>query len=377
MTDNDKKKEKKEKVIKEVSFLGYKVEFEIKKIIKTPKPVKVKPIRPPKTVIIREKTQKAKRDLKLTLASETKKIKNTTNRLNLFLVSSINRVNSFLAKKKKRKDVSYKIDLNVLDGEVAESKFVLKNFKAINSEKDEQPSFMTKLVEKSTYEKMKTMNTSETFIKKWQRKRVFFSVGVVLLSLFMVIAFKTDPRVVPAAFLVGLIIYFLKKLSVNRYYTAYKFNRNLEFSKFARLVVPYLRQAQKGAGIYYIFSQMSGRLENPLDRQLLQKLMLEITDHPNDIKPYIDFAEKMSGTDFSITFMTLIYDIAQGATDDSIVDELGKEVSAQLMDVIRDIVEFKQKRFNLFPSAIVAPNMILILGYMVCVMIYQFAQLRF
>ena len=75
--------------------------------------------------------------------------------------------------------------------------------------------------------------------------------------------------------------------------------------------------------------------------------------------------------------MTLIYDIAQGATDDSIVDELGKEVSAQLMDVIRDIVEFKQKRFNLFPSAIVAPNMILILGYMVCVMIYQFAQLRF
>ena len=377
MTDNDKKKEKKEKVIKEVSFLGYKVEFEIKKIIKTPKPVKVKPIRPPKTVIIREKTQKAKRDLKLTLASETKKIKNTTNRLNLFLVSSINRVNSFLAKKKKRKDVSYKIDLNVLDGEVAESKFVLKNFKAINSEKDEQPSFMTKLVEKSTYEKMKTMNTSETFIKKWQRKRVFLSVGVVLLSLFMVIAFKTNPRVVPAAFLVGLIIYFLKKLSVNRYYTAYKFNRNLEFSKFARLVVPYLRQAQKGASIYYIFSQMSGRLENPLDRQLLQKLMLEITDHPNDIKPYIDFAEKMSGTDFSITFMTLIYDIAQGATDDSIVDELGKEVSAQLMDVIRDIVEFKQKRFNLFPSAIVAPNMILILGYMVCVMIYQFAQLRF
>ncbi len=377
MTDNDKKKEKKEKVIKEVSFLGYKVEFEIKKIIKPPKPVKVKPIRPPKTVIIREKTQKAKRDLKLTLASETKKIKNTTNRLNLFLVSSINRVNSFLAKKKKRKDVSYKIDLNVLDGEVAESKFVLKNFKAINSEKDEQPSFMTKLVEKSTYEKMKTMNTSETFIKKWQRKRVFLSVGVVLLSLFMVIAFKTNPRVVPAAFLVGLIIYFLKKLSVNRYYTAYKFNRNLEFSKFARLVVPYLRQAQKGASIYYIFSQMSGRLENPLDRQLLQKLMLEITDHPNDIKPYIDFAEKMSGTDFSITFMTLIYDIAQGATDDSIVDELGKEVSAQLMDVIRDIVEFKQKRFNLFPSAIVAPNMILILGYMVCVMIYQFAQLRF
>lgn len=233
-------------------------------------------------------------------------------------------------------------------------------------------------VEKSTYDKMKLMNTSDTFIKNWQLQRILLSVILsVMVSFLIVFVFKQKLLFSIGGPVVGIIFYILKFVDVNSKYKVYKFNRNLEFSKFARLIVPYLRQAKNGTGIYQIFNQMVNRMENPIDRKLMQKLMLQITDHPSELWPYIEFANKMSGTDFSITFMTLIFDISQGATDDNIIDDLGKEVSQQLMDIIRDIIEFKQRKFMSFPTMIVAPNMVLILGYMVSMMIYQFGNLGF
>ena len=242
----------------------------------------------------------------------------------------------------------------------------------------EKKSFLIMSVEKSSYEKMKLMNTSDKFIKNWQLQRILLSLIIsVMVSFLIVFVFKQKLLFSIGGPVVGIIFYILKFVDVNSKYKVYKFNRNLEFSKFARLIVPYLRQAKNGTGIYQIFSQMVNRMENPIDRQLMQRLMLQITDHPSELWPYIEFANKMSGTDFSITFMTLIYDISQGATDDNIIDDLGKEVSQQLMDIIRDIIEFKQKKFMSFPTMIVAPNMVLILGYMICMMIYQFGNLGF
>ena len=235
----------------------------------------------------------------------------------------------------------------------------------------------SKTIEKDIYTKMKAMNTSDSFIEKWQFSRFLTSAVILLFTLIAIAVFKMKPTMFAAGVVISIVFYAIKGHSVKGYYTRYKFNRNLEFSKFARLVVPYLRQAKGGVSMYHIFGQMVNRLENPIDRHLLQRLMIQITDRPNDIEPYIEFAENMSGTDFSVTFMSLLYDISQGATDDNIVDNLGKEVSSQLMDVIKDIVEFKERKFSNFPTAIVAPNMILIIGYMICTMIYQFAKLKF
>ena len=239
-------------------------------------------------------------------------------------------------------------------------------------------SFLIRSLEKSSYDKMKLMNTTDEFIKKWQLQRIILSLIAAIVGDFLIICVFKQPLIFALSGpVIGLILYGLKHVNVNQQYKVYKFNRNLEFSKFARLIVPYLRQAKNGTSIYHIFNQMVNRMENPIDRQLMQKLMIQITDYPTEMWPYIDFAKKMSGTDFSITFMTLIYDISQGATDDNIIDELGKEVSQQLMDIISDIIEFKEKKFMMFPTMIVAPNMVLILGYMACIMIYQFSKLGF
>lgn len=233
-----------------------------------------------------------------------------------------------------------------------------------------------RLVEKSIYEKMKLMNTTDVFINKWQLQRIILALVAIFVSDFLLIFILKKPLIFALGGpVIGLVLYMLQHVSVNNRYKVYRFNRNLEFSKFARLIVPYLRQAKNGTSVYHIFSQMVHRIGDPIDRKLMQKLMIQITDHPSEIWPYLEFANSMSGTDFSITFMTLIYDISQGATDDNIIDELGKEVSQQLMDIISDIIEYKEKKFMMFPSLIVAPNMVLILGYMICIMIYQFKTL--
>lgn len=235
----------------------------------------------------------------------------------------------------------------------------------------------SKTVGKSVYTKMRAMDTSNAYINKWQFNRFMTSAIVAIFSLVTVAVMNLKPIYFGGGIVVALLLYLIKGRSVSGYYTRYKFNRNLEFAKFARLIVPLLKQMKDGVSIYSVFAQILPRLQSPIDRKLLQRLMIQITDRPNDIEPYIEFSKSMSGTDFSLTFMTLLYDVSQGATDDNIIENLGKEVSSQLMDVITDIIEFKKSKFTNFPTKIVAPNMILIIGFMVCMMIYQFSQMKF
>lgn len=235
----------------------------------------------------------------------------------------------------------------------------------------------SKTVGKSVYTKMRAMDTSNAYINKWQFNRFMTSAIVAIFSLVAVAVMNLKPIYFGGGIVVALLLYLIKGRSVSGYYTRYKFNRNLEFAKFARLIVPLLKQMKDGVSIYSVFAQILPRLQSPIDRKLLQRLMIQITDRPNDIEPYIEFSRSMSGTDFSLTFMTLLYDVSQGATDDNIIENLGKEVSSQLMDVITDIIEFKKSKFTNFPTKIVAPNMILIIGFMVCMMIYQFSQMKF
>ena len=240
----------------------------------------------------------------------------------------------------------------------------------------EKKPFIIRTLEESTYKKMKRMNTTDAFIEKWQRQRIILSVVIAAIISVIVLVLHKPLVFTLAGVVVGVIFYVLKHVNVNQKYRVYLFNRNLEFSKFARLIHPYLRQAKNGTSVYRIFNQLVKRMENPIDKNLMQTLMLQITDKPSMMEPYIEFANKMSATDFSVTFMTLIYDISQGATDDTIIDELGKEVSQQLMDIISDIIEFEENKFQMFPTMIVAPNMILIMGYMICMGIFQFGKFK-
>lgn len=224
-----------------------------------------------------------------------------------------------------------------------------------------------------TYYKLKQMNTSKKTIIKWQKNRCI--VTLLLFSILGILAILMKPSFIILAIFICLFFYFYHSVLVNKNYLAYKFERNLQFTKFARLVIPYLHQAKYGIGIYQILSQILPRMNSEDDKQLLRKLMVNTTNFPNSVNPFVDFAKKMSNTDFSITFMVILFDISQGAFDNRIINELGQEVTQQLMTAIDDIISYKQKKFMMFPTKLTMINFILIIGYLICILMYEITKL--
>jgi hypothetical protein len=175
----------------------------------------------------------------------------------------------------------------------------------------------------------------------------------------------------------GAVIYWAKGHSIIGQYGAWRFQRNIEFTRFARLVVPYLYDTMNGFSLYSVFDSVAQRMEKEEDKTALQKLMYDMSRSPNDEKPFIDYANTMSGTDFSITFMQTLYDINQGLTDITVVENLSQTVSKQLMEGIEGIVKVKEHKFVFFPTKITMLAFVLIVGYSVAVIMYSLKDIHF
>lgn len=229
-----------------------------------------------------------------------------------------------------------------------------------------------KSMTEATYAALRKMNRSDFDILIWQKRRLILSIFLLLFACFT--ALLINPIIAIIIVLFILIAYFYQELLIRRRYQRFRFERNLQFFKFARLVIPYLMQAKQGISIYQILSSMVPRIETQADQQLLSVLMTQITEQPESIQPYIKFANAMSDSDYAVTFMSVIFDISQGATDEQMIEELGKTVSVKLMQAIDEIINFKQKKFVMFPTKLTMINLILIIGYMVCALIDQINQ---
>lgn len=219
------------------------------------------------------------------------------------------------------------------------------------------------------YDYLKAMSVGDREIRKWQKKHLLLSALVVFVFSIVGIAIS-KPIVIGVGFAFALFFYYQQLLIIRQKFLVYQFEQNLQFSKFARLIIPYLYHTTDGHGIYQVFSEMLKRTNDETQKPL-RALMIEISESPNDIAPYLSFAKKMSDTDFSVTFMSLLYDISQGQTDSEVVHELAKEASHQLMRTIDDIIEFKKKKFNMFSTKLTMTNMVLMLGYLASVILEQ------
>lgn len=240
---------------------------------------------------------------------------------------------------------------------------------------DKPSNVYMNLLSDDAYEKMKEMNTSDGFILKWQKQRVLYSaiLGIVVV----IIGFSIKmPLISLFGPLFAFALFFMKGKSIDQNYMVYKFNRALEFAKFTRLVVPYLRSDSNGGSesrVYTTLSAVVGRLDTKEDRQLLATLLYEMTQRPGDKQPYVDYAMKVGGTDFAITFMETIYDIRQGSANLNIVERLSRESNEQVQGLMRDIVQMKTKKLLMIATKATMPVMIIILGSIVAIAVHSFS----
>lgn len=211
------------------------------------------------------------------------------------------------------------------------------------------------------YEKLLEMGNSKSFILKWQRKRVINAVVTISIGGLLSLGFGKF-QFVGITTAVAVALYVLQSMKVDTIYKQFRFERHLAFSKFTRMLVPYLQQKKDGGNLYGVFNKILKRLDHETDKKILQRLMQEMRDNPKEIQPFIDFAKRTSGTNMSILFMCTIFDVSQGYADLDVVKELDEMASHELMIGIDSIIEYKSRKFNTYPTKFVMSVMIIMVG---------------
>ena len=240
-------------------------------------------------------------------------------------------------------------------------------------------SLYEKIAERDLYKILEEMGNSRVAIDRFQRGRITQALAVFVITalLGLVLGYVLGTNwLFLGALILPPIVYKMKYNNVKKMYSVLKFHRHLQFSKFTRLLIPYLKQSSGSVSLYSIFNKILQRTETEEDRNSLYKLMTEMTASPSDVKPFIEFAERSSGTDMSILFMSTVFDFQQSSDDASVIDELGQIASEELMNGIDEIIEFKLKRFVFFPTKVVMASFILVVGFAASVLWYNISQFQ-
>ena len=226
-----------------------------------------------------------------------------------------------------------------------------------------------KLAEKDLYRMLKELRYTDEMFIKYQKNR--FTKSILFLVAGIILAF-IQPYLIIAGIVLALFQWTNEYKRVKRFYNNSLFQKQLTFSKFTSMLIPYLLQSN--ATLYNVFNKMLFRLEEGYVKSSLENLIIEMNDNPNSEEPFKKFALTASGTDQAVLFMTTLYDYQQNTFDSSIIEELGKMASEQLFNGVDEIIEFKLRKFNMFPTRITMLSLIIVFGYMISTFVHLFME---
>lgn len=220
------------------------------------------------------------------------------------------------------------------------------------------------------------MKVKPKLVKKIIIKRILMTFVIIILGVGVSTMFKgnTSRLVAMASPFLGIGFWYLDSQRTKSAYHKFVFQRQLSFTKFCRLLIPYLSEMKTGVSLYSIFERISPRLDNETDKASLRKLMIDMTNNPTSDKPFLEFAKAFSVTERADLFMIQIYQMNQGAFDDKNIQDLGAEASKDLMKQIHTIVNMKLKRFKNLSTWLTMCAAIMLLGYFGTLIISTFQQ---
>ncbi|MDR0846630.1 MAG: hypothetical protein LBN08_03880 [Lactobacillales bacterium] len=220
-------------------------------------------------------------------------------------------------------------------------------------------------------EKLIEMGNSKAQILAWQRRRKI----VVLTLLVIAVPCLFYSGYISAFLLASAIGYFyLGRKSIDNNYREYRYHAELEFVKFARVVLPYLEEVANERNLYHIFSKVKFRVNDQLRRRL-EVLMMEMNENSNSIEPYKKFAHDLSDSHFSYLFMESLFDIQMGTSDLDIIAELSERANKELLAKIDVIIARKLRKFSYVPTKLTMSNFILVAGYAACILLFEIARM--
>lgn len=207
------------------------------------------------------------------------------------------------------------------------------------------------------------MGATDKVMYRFMRNRILQTLATLFIFSATYFMVKSIWLLVIAVGLSGVIYYNGFKQMKNKY-ILFSFEQELQFSKFARLIGPYLKKNGGNAPLYAIFNKVMPRLKEPMQKELYH-LMSEMVANPTDIAPFIAFAKRMGDSDFAISFMTSLYDYQHSTNDISVIDELVQIANDALMKNIDVVIQYKLRKFRHIPTLFTASILVVLLGFFV------------
>ncbi|APT48319.1 hypothetical protein [Bacillus safensis] len=227
-----------------------------------------------------------------------------------------------------------------------------------------KPSFWMKIAESNLFYMMDEMGLSENQILKFQKARFFKTIIIFILA--CTVGILINKYFILVALAITIFLWISEYKRVESKYKKFMYQKNLVFNKFSRLLIPYL--LEDNASLYDVLEKMRKRIDEGQVKTALEQLLIDMYDDQTD-KPFIKFAKEASGTEDAFLFMTTLYDFQQNASDTSIIERLGEKSSEQLFKGVDEIIEFKLKRFLMFPTKLTMATLLIIIGYCVSMII--------
>ena len=253
-----------------------------------------------------------------------------------------------------------------------------------NVESEDQLHFFLKktkhvwleMIGESAREKLLEMNVSDHGMVKWQSKQVLMTLVIILAGVWLLALFHYGGLFV-GALVAAVLFYVSGHHQLNQRHLQYRFERQLEFAKFARLLIPYLKLKKNGGSLSHIFEKILPRLNDEKGRLLLIQLMNEMTQAPDRVEAFITFAEKMSKTDKAVLFMNTVYDLRRSGQDLSVIEEMDRVMSEDLMTTMDQIQAYKVAKMEMFGAKLTFTILILIFGVATAFVVHEMSQIDF
>lgn len=153
--------------------------------------------------------------------------------------------------------------------------------------------------------------------------------------------------------------------------------RRMSFFKFMQLLTSQLHRLEDGDSLTSILNQVAGQIDNRDDRKYIYKLISIIGPEPKNFDAYIEFARDYGQTEMAEQLMRSVYAMNGGAFDRTTTDEISRQVNANITKQSRNIMEFKNKKFNPVSTKLALVSLIIIIGDFVTLLLSLISSLNF
>lgn len=242
---------------------------------------------------------------------------------------------------------------------------------------DNTNSVLLKIGGEVVNRRLEALGTEVEDIKKFQLFRIIKTLVIFIVPLFIALALKSYIPVF-VSILGAIAMWFYDYLRVAKEYEGFQFKRQLDFNKFVRMLMPYLRG--NNVVLYKALEKMKDRLDEGTTRTSLIALMTKINMNPNSRLPYEEFAESSSGQERSKLIMQTLYDFQRSSNDSTTINELGKLIDDELSKDIDEIITRKDDKFEseayLLGSLIMIPAFGYFIAYMYSTILQIFPMMH-